>query len=445
MFSWYAGAEICYVYLADYDVADPGAEMSKSRYFTRGWTLQELIAPARVQFHDKSWNLIGTKDVLSQQLSLITGIGQEILLASKHRRLEQILDQIPIAQRMSWAARRETTRIEDMAYCLFGIFGINLPTLYGEGDRAFLRLQEELVKSSNDLSLLAWLSPKPEPPTDIDHYCGVFAQHPRQFQSSDRTSLINDMKFTPDFTLTNKGLKIQTELYFSVAVGLHILNINCQNSEHPEKTLGIYLKHQGASVFARARPHLFALIKDADSVTENRSIFLSKIMMRSVAESLNTVHACSFMIHQSNDAYQSFVAAIPENLWDGASRMFITGGLKDFVGSCEYKVASGKLSRFGGFERSVEMFLVIFGYGYGLSPWIRILPSDVRLHNEMKHANWRKVAQDMNFNNSKSLVIGWEHDTGLRKSWRRYVDVQLEHGVKRGEPVYSVEIKSKFD
>ena len=136
-------------------MTDPDANMSQSRWFTRGWTLQELIAPAQVQFYDKSWNSIGMKDNLSQELSLITGIGQEVLLASKGRNLEELLDQVPTARKMSWAANRETTRIEDTAYCLLGIFGVNVPLLYGEGERAFIRLQEEIVKNSNDLSLLA--------------------------------------------------------------------------------------------------------------------------------------------------------------------------------------------------------------------------------------------------------------------------------------------------
>ena len=117
MFPWYNGSEICYNYLADYNISDPNAKLSKSRCFTRGWTLQELIAPARVRFYDESWKSIGTKEALSEQLSVIASIGPEVLLTPKHRHLEENIAQVLIAKRMSWAAGRKTIQIDDMA-CL---------------------------------------------------------------------------------------------------------------------------------------------------------------------------------------------------------------------------------------------------------------------------------------------------------------------------------------
>ena len=293
MFAWYAGAKICYTYLSDFDALDPVAEISESKWFTRGWTLQELIAPSRVHFYDKSWCSTGTRDVLSQQLSLITGIETELLLASEHRNVEELLKQLPIARRISWAAKRETTRAEDLAYCLLGIFGVNLPLLYGEGERAFVRLQEEIVKNSNDLSLLAWRLSRDGTPIDHDHDCGVFAQHPRYFEASDKLTLINDVKFMPDFSMTNKGLKIYTRLHFDHSKGLHVLEINCYDASSSEKTLGIYLRHRGASVFARARPAVFAL-DQYSIIPEIKSIFLSRSMIPSVISSLHGVQYFSF-------------------------------------------------------------------------------------------------------------------------------------------------------
>ena len=134
MFSWYAGAEICYTYLADHDASNPNAQLSESRWFTRGWTLQELIAPAQVRFYDKSWKSFGTKGTLSVQLSQVTGVGAEVLLPSKLQSLEETLDRLPVARKMSWAAKRETSRIEDIAYCLLGIFGIAMTCRYLRGD-----------------------------------------------------------------------------------------------------------------------------------------------------------------------------------------------------------------------------------------------------------------------------------------------------------------------
>ncbi|KAJ3579558.1 hypothetical protein NPX13_g1005 [Xylaria arbuscula] len=173
MFSWYAVAEMCYVYLADYDGSKPNDEMRASKWYTRGWTLQELIAPTHVRFYDASWAIVGTKATLCKELENITGIDSHILLATKDQDLNDVLSQEPIAKRMSWAATRKSSRVEDTAYCLLGIFGINLPLLYSEGERAFIRLQEEIARTNNDLSLFAWRSAKNAYSTPRDSYSGV--------------------------------------------------------------------------------------------------------------------------------------------------------------------------------------------------------------------------------------------------------------------------------
>ncbi|POS81099.1 hypothetical protein DHEL01_v200515 [Diaporthe helianthi] len=123
-------------------------------WFTRGWTLQELIGPEELEFYDQEWKFRGSKKTLRYELSKITGIDTTTLQDS------ELLPTIPVGRRMSWAANRKTTRVEDIAYCLFGIFGVNMPMIYGEGKNAFLRLQEEIAKSTNDLTLFAWTSQK---------------------------------------------------------------------------------------------------------------------------------------------------------------------------------------------------------------------------------------------------------------------------------------------
>ncbi|TBU51617.1 hypothetical protein BD310DRAFT_941894 [Dichomitus squalens] len=154
MYLWYGLSRICYAYLADVPSGeDPRAEDSafrKSRWYSRGWTLQELIAPHRVIFLSKDWDTIGTKHTLVDVVEEITGIPCEALSHMKP------LDEFSVAQRLSWASRRQTTRAEDQAYSLLGIFDINMPPLYGEGDRAFRRLQEEIVRRFPDQSLFAW-------------------------------------------------------------------------------------------------------------------------------------------------------------------------------------------------------------------------------------------------------------------------------------------------
>ncbi|TFK94470.1 HET-domain-containing protein [Polyporus arcularius HHB13444] len=157
MFRYYSIADVCYVYLRD--VPTEGAFIGDltgsspfrdSRWHRRGWTLQELLAPSVVFFLSASWESLGSKVDLAEQLEEATGIPQSVL------RLQTKLANISVAQRMSWAAFRQTTRPEDEAYCLMGIFDVNMPTLYGEGRRAFQRLQEEIMKRNTDTTLFAW-------------------------------------------------------------------------------------------------------------------------------------------------------------------------------------------------------------------------------------------------------------------------------------------------
>jgi hypothetical protein len=157
MYRWYQGSAVCYAFLSDvrstsdrtalnpiHGSLPGGAEdVASSRWFTRGWTLQELIAPANVYFYNCDWAYLGRKcdnPQFRDLVSSITGIDGRVLdglLA---------IEDVSVAGRMAWASKRNTTRLEDTAYCLMGIFQVNMPLLYGEGSRAFIRLQEEILK-----------------------------------------------------------------------------------------------------------------------------------------------------------------------------------------------------------------------------------------------------------------------------------------------------------
>ncbi|KAK4560468.1 hypothetical protein LTR86_005664 [Recurvomyces mirabilis] len=150
MFAWYASAAICFVYLADVGMPTISAQIFGSRWFTRGWTLQELLAPRNVRFFDCGWRLLGTLWELTNVVKDITGLETALL------RHEKPISAYSVAQRMSWAASRVTTRLEDMAYCLLGFFGVHMPLLYGEGGGAFLRLQHEVCKRGRDDTIFAW-------------------------------------------------------------------------------------------------------------------------------------------------------------------------------------------------------------------------------------------------------------------------------------------------
>lgn len=158
MFEWYRASEVCLAYLADISTLGSQPEgLLSSRWFTRGWTLQELIAPRSMLFFDSSWEQIGSRTDLASQISTITGIRQ-VYLTNGHDTYT-LLREVSIAEKMSWASRRSTTKEEDMAYCLFGIFDVNIPLMYGEGGtQAFQRLQMEIATQRFDPTLLAWNS-----------------------------------------------------------------------------------------------------------------------------------------------------------------------------------------------------------------------------------------------------------------------------------------------
>lgn len=177
MYRWYQEADVCYVYLSDVphapdDEAILGDQFAKSRWFTRGWTLQELIAPSSLIFYNASWNELGTKSSLQQLITDITAIPAAVICGQK-------LENLSVAQRMAWASKRQITRIEDLAYCLLGIFDINMPMLYGEGERAFIRLQEEIIKNFGDHSIFAWKTIADDPSIQ-----GLLAPHPSLFAES---------------------------------------------------------------------------------------------------------------------------------------------------------------------------------------------------------------------------------------------------------------------
>ncbi|KAI1803197.1 HET-domain-containing protein [Daldinia bambusicola] len=153
MFHWYRNSLICYAYLSDVEylvLSDDNISILKNcRWFTRGWTLQELLAPREVYFCSKYWCPLGNKNSCSRITAEITNIPEKVLTAKNVRNATA-------AQRISWASTRITSRKEDMAYCLLGLLDINMPLLYGEGDKAFIRLQEELFRTTYDHTILAW-------------------------------------------------------------------------------------------------------------------------------------------------------------------------------------------------------------------------------------------------------------------------------------------------
>ncbi|KAK0728308.1 heterokaryon incompatibility protein-domain-containing protein [Lasiosphaeria miniovina] len=211
MFAWYRASKVCYVYLADVTadgVEDIMPALRISRWFTRGWTLQELLAPENVVFFSRDWIRLGTKIELAKEISAVTGIHQRYLQSS------DAIFSASVAGRMSWMRNRVTTRVEDIAYCMLGIFKINMTLLYGEGANAFLRLQEEIIKISDDQTIFCWgfVSSDVVPPT----WQNILAPHPAAF-SYGRGFIpryADDAAIEP-YAITNAGLSISLPVVYT--------------------------------------------------------------------------------------------------------------------------------------------------------------------------------------------------------------------------------------
>ncbi|KAM3087269.1 hypothetical protein ACMFMG_001372, partial [Clarireedia jacksonii] len=389
MFEWYLRAVVCFAYLSDYDTSSATtAYFCNARWFVRGWTLQELIAPTKMFFYDRNWCLIGSKTDLCPELSKITGIDVEVLFPPANTNVRDLLDDLPVGLRMSWASKRVTTRIEDQSYCLLGIFGINMPMLYGEGEGAFIRLQEEIVRMNNDMTLFAWTQASPNElayaqrgavPQDYQskplEYRGVFAKRPAEFSLLSGIVPDSPSKFKLDYAMTNKGLRIRTSLRPTTADDLLAMPIYCHFRNDREKNLGILLKHQGGGVYVRARPHVLNAFSTwvGDAATPSE-IFIVRSITATAASKLSSVHRNAF--HFRFDfprQHLPLVETKPRHLWDAENELFITDGIQNFVAFHRFE---GKDMTTKGSRTSVSVTyscIIACGYsGSAKTPWVAV-------------------------------------------------------------------------
>ncbi|KAH6961151.1 heterokaryon incompatibility protein-domain-containing protein [Fusarium avenaceum] len=281
MFRWYAESTVCIAFLEDVTLSE-SKEATKnafvnSRWFTRGWTLQELIAPGKVIFYDRDWNRLGTRAELKDDIKSITGISDELLNTTHHMMeiKQRQLVQYSVAEKMYWAARRETTRPEDIAYCLLGIFDINMPLLYGEGQtKAFKRLQEEIIKSTDDESIFAWRQPRYRVVGKT--YWSLLASSPSAFDmdhaSKDLNGLVPkiskylSLRSGTSTSMTNRGLDLELSLTpFPVdkSGSIFLAFLNCEFRQGQTSINPAILLQRAAwdkdSLFVRIRPDILAL------------------------------------------------------------------------------------------------------------------------------------------------------------------------------------------
>ena len=256
MFRWYERAALCFAFLSDYTIGDSESRLSECRWFTRGFTLQELLAPQTVIFFDSNLSTLGTRSSLAHKLAVFTQIAPTFLLDHDTCRTANV------AQRMSWASRRQTSRSEDIAYCLLGLFDVNMPLIYGEGaSEAFRRLQHEIIARSADESIFAWTS------ETVGVTRGMFANSPREFASCQHVCRSVFRIRRPAYRTTNRGLdfaipavaapdwisQISPRIFGSPT----LVQLECEQREHPKapKLISIRLERSADGDGSWCRAH----------------------------------------------------------------------------------------------------------------------------------------------------------------------------------------------
>ncbi|GAW15405.1 hypothetical protein ANO14919_048140 [Xylariales sp. No.14919] len=443
MFNWYRDASVCYAWLADLPAATEESiesSMSKCRWFTRGWTLQELLAPRRVEFYDRDWDFRGTKSELKELIAEASQIGIEVLESPER------LYKLPIAQTMSWAAKRQTTRLEDMAYCLIGIFEVNMPMLYGEGQRAFLRLQEEIVKDTNDLSIFAWRTA-----AKGQKYHGVFARSPAEFGECGSVRLIDSTVYSPEFSLGNKGLRIQTDLVTGTG-GAHLLKLNCKDGSKGAP-ISIWIHHHGGEMYSRSRAHEYGDLSPGDArPLRKKNICILKQLDALRSEDLEASHRHAFVFRENFNTVGN--VRFPECLfevtviepgwsWDAARRMLHTQGVDQFNGFAyftpRYEGAEYQMNKF---HMAGEWFIVAFGrHPDEEKPWITIHGKDDRYGLKLLEIGstdpqrMGRMARESLGGGPRSITL-----KTLEKRLLKTVSASLNEGTMDGQGVYFIDV-----
>lgn len=282
-----------------------------------------------VVFFDMEWNSRGTKIDFISTISSITGIPIEALGGRRP------LTSYGISMRMSWAASRQTTRVEDLAYCLLGIFQVNMPLIYGESTNAFRRLQEEIVKRSNDLTIFAWEHCGPdEEPT------GLFASSPLCFTNGALIEPLEDNFI--EFAVTNQGLKLSGDSRLHTGYVLarddggkvmrYVLFLGTLESG---SSVGIPLRKVGPKLYYREET--FPLIGWNEGTyshlvdSSDRYIQIQPLEAYAIYNSLRYFRIAA--IHIPFDCSFTFHEMVPQALWDVTDHIVLQSIQNSSVGN----------------------------------------------------------------------------------------------------------------
>lgn len=446
MFQWYRESAVCYTWLSDLPASDANlSQLSDCRWFTRGWTLQELLAPRRLEFYDEAWTFRGTKEDLTPPLADITRISSEVL------RDPEVMLQLPVAQRMSWAATRQTTRIEDMAYSLMGIFDVNMPMLYGEGHRAFQRLQEEIAKETNDLSMFAWRAEERDDADEAQQFHGIFASSPREFKTCAAVKQVQDLSFNPDYRISNKGLTLAADLHETPG-GEKLFNLRCTlpTESGEQEEVGIWVKAHGGERFSRVRVTEVSSIKASGATSKLAHIHLFKRMNAALSRSLEGEHTGGIVMREGfNEAgkeprYPEFpfmtMGIMPATDWDAAKSMVLTRGRTSYSVSANLSERPDKMEELGLGPNGMVTLTLGKLEGDDEQPFAMLLTNtaEAGIRDPLTGQFYKDKVRELLPTANKITMRKFMKDKGGTT-----LEVEVSEGVMEGAPVYYVDMKAR--
>jgi hypothetical protein len=443
MFQWYQVAKVCFVYLSDLPpTSSLNNRMSRCKWFTRGWCLQELIAPHNVRFYNCRWDFIGSKlDAnLLELVSRISRIDEAVLADTS------ILPTLSVAKKMSWAAHRETTKPEDIAYCLLGIFDVNMPLLYGEGPKAFMRLQEEIIKRSNDLSIFAWGHPdttQPQrregrlarPVEEGEHVnsspvtqtacCDLFAESPSNFSNcGDLVLQTRAAQRNFAFSVTNNGVFLsQMKLRVNFESSCYVLPLLCYEKSSPLDGTYLALKKVGPDLFVRLKnchwENLFRWNQRVSGyvvakITPETKAFVENCHVESVQ--LRSPLCSNVLLHAS------ILEISPQEMWDPSNLTFLHDDDHPFSGHVKLDGTLLRRALIGSAAQGWDDIYLAWGPGLNVA--------DSSEPNHIRETLWVSLC----------WAGDWEEYSSLREQSRFETD-----NIRRGSEVIEAEVVSIGD
>jgi hypothetical protein len=306
-----------------------------------------------------------------------------------------------------------------------------MPMLYGEGEKAFMRLQEEIAKDTNDLTLFAWQAVN----TDQDDsgqsacqkYRGILARSPAEFANAGDIVPRSENRLNEEFIMTNKGLRITTDLAKG-SPGDYVLSLKCSRRGRPEQNIGIYLRHHVASLYARDKPQELAVAAEWIAVwleKPSKTIYISKNINQATSASVNQVRRHAIRCRHGFDN-ASFSGVTPSSLWDEQNKIFLTEGHSSFAGILSLFV-----------DGYSSLFVIAFAMSDRSPPWAVFLNEHMQKHITPVWYDQSRVFQlPKSIMMSKKVFYDKKDQPALLS-----ISLSLEEGIGNREPMYCIDIQ----